>query len=320
MADRDEEFFTGRSVAGLVAIVTDSTASLPADQACRRMVAVVPLRLLAGGLVADDGDAGAAAIEDAAERGERLTTARPPPERFAAAFQAAAAAGARAVVCVHVSGLMSGTLGSAELAAAGSPVPVRVVDARTIGTGLGLAVLAAARAAAGGQGPDEIAAGAARFAERTGSFFALDNPDALLASGRMPPSGRASPSGRESPSDRASPSGRTSGRGTAQDRLVARSILQVRSGQIVPVERVRTRAAAASRLLELAAGSAGGQPVDVAVEHIRAAGRAAELADRLAAVVPQVRRIYVVAAGLAIRAHTGPWMLAVTVAPHPAVG
>src|SRR6266567_1491666 len=308
VADRDEEFFTGRSVAGLVAIVTDSTASLPADQACRRMVAVVPLRLLAGGLVADDGDAGAAAIEDAAERGKRLTTARPPPERFAAAFQAAAAAGARAVVCVHVSGLLSGTLGSAELAAAGSPVPVRVVDARTIGTGLGLAVLAAARAAAAGQGPDEIAAGAARFAERTGSFFELDNPDALLASGRMPPSGRASPSGR------------TSGRGTAQSRLVARSILQVRSGQIVPVERVRTRAAAAGRLIELAAGSAGGQPVDVAVEHIRAAGRAAELADRLAAVVPQVRRTYVVAAGLAIRAHTGPWMLAVTVAPHPAVG
>ncbi len=296
----EEEFFTARSVAGRVAIVTDSTASLPADESCRSLVAVVPLRLLAGGLVADDGDPGAAAIAEAAERGERLTTARPPPERFAAAFRAAAAAGARAVVSVHMSGLLSGTLGSAELAAGSSPIPVRVVDARTIGTGLGLAVLDAARAADAGQGPDEIAASAERFAERIGSFFAIDGPDALLASGRMP-GGSSRPGGI--------PAG-----------LVARSILQVRSGQVVPVERVRTRAAAAGRLTELAAGFSGGQPVDVAVEHIAAAGQAADLAGRLAKVIPQVRRRYQVAAGLAIRAHTGPWMLAVTVAPHPAVG
>src|SRR6266704_3563404 len=91
-------------------------------------------------------------------------------------------------------------------------------------------------------------------------------------------------------------------------------------GQVVPVERVRTRAAAAGRLTELAAGFSGGQPVDVAVEHIAAAGQAADLAGRLAKVIPQVRRRYQVAAGLAIRAHTGPWMLAVTVAPQPAVG
>ncbi len=306
----EEEFFTARSVAGRVAIVTDSTASLPADESCRSLVAVVPLRLLAGGLVADDGDPGAAAIAEAAERGERLTTARPPPERFAAAFRAAAAAGARAVVSVHMSGLLSGTLGSAELAAGSSPIPVRVVDARTIGTGLGLAVLDAARAADAGQGPDEIAASAERFAERIGSFFAIDGPDALLASGRMP-GGSSRPGGI--PAGLSRPGGIPAG-------LVARSILQVRSGQVVPVERVRTRAAAAGRLTELAAGFSGGQLVDVAVEHIAAAGQAADLAGRLAKVIPQVRRRYQVAAGLAIRAHTGPWMLAVTVAPHPAVG
>jgi hypothetical protein len=41
--------------------------------------------------------------------------------------------------------------------------------------------LAAARQAADGLGPDEVAATARRYAELTGSFFALADPDAVLA-------------------------------------------------------------------------------------------------------------------------------------------
>jgi DegV family protein with EDD domain len=297
---RSGEFFAGRSLAGSVAIVTDSTASLPAAHPCLFRVAVVPLRLLAGRLIADDGDAAAvAAVEEEAARGERLTTARPPPARFDAAYRAAAAAGARAVVSVHVSTLLSGTADSAALAADSAPIPVRVVDARTIGGGLGLAVLDAARAADAGHGPEEIAARAGRYAAGTGSFFALDDADALLAGGR-------NPAGPPLPS-------------TAATRLVVRPILRIRSGQIVPVERVRTWAAAIDRLAELAGGFAGGQAVDLAVEHANAATRAADLADRLAAVIPQVKRAYLIQASAAIVAHAGPRMLGVTVAPHAPV-
>ena len=108
--------------------------------------------------------------------------------------------------------------------------------------------------------------------------------------------------------------------GPARTRLVARPILRIRSGQIVPVERVRTWAAATDRLAELAAGFAGGQAVDLAVEHAHAATRAADLADRLAAVIPQVKRRYLMEASTAIVAHAGPRMLGVTVAPHAADG
>ena len=107
-----------------VAVVTDSTASLPgawsADAAPQVVpLTVVPLRLLAGTLVAGDDEPGAAeAVESAAALGERLTTARPAPAQFAAVYQAAADAGARAVLSVHVSGLLSGTVSSAALAAA----------------------------------------------------------------------------------------------------------------------------------------------------------------------------------------------------------
>ena len=289
-------------------MVTDSTASLPSpvvEEDVLALVAVVPLRVLAGGLAADDGAAAAAAVGEAAGRGERLTTARPAPDRFAAVYRAAADAGAGAVVSVHLPAEFSGTIASAELAAAASPVPVRVVDARTIGTGLGLAVLDAAMQAAAGLGPDAIAASAGRFAERSGSFFALADQDALLAGGRMQAPASFS-AGHSFPREH----------GPAGARLVSRPIMRIGSGHIEPVERVRTMAAAAERLAELASRFAGAEAVDVAVEHTAAASRAAEVADRLKAVIPQVRRNYVVASGMAILAHTGRGMLGVTVAPR----
>jgi DegV family protein with EDD domain len=298
-----------QSVRGKVAVVTDSTASLPehaaaGDEAALRLVRVVPLRLLAGGMVADEGDKEADAIRAAAGRGDRLTTARPPPDRFLAVYRAAAEAGARAVVSLHLPEALSGTIVSAELAAALSPVPVRVVDAMTIGTGLGLTVLAAARDAADGLGPDEVAARAARYSEQLGSFFALAEPDALLAGGRSRPAGEL----WQAALDQASP------------RLVFRPILRIKSGKIDLIERVRTMAAAVGRLAELAAGLAAGEPADVAIEHTMNALRAADLSDRLGAAMPRIGRRYVVAAGTAIMAHVGSGMVGVTVAPHPADG
>jgi fatty acid kinase fatty acid binding subunit len=270
---------------------------------------VVPLRLLAGALVADDGGPGAAAaIESAAARGERLTTARPAPAQFAAAYQAAAAAGASAVLSVHVSGLLSGTVSSAALAAAAAPLPVRVLDARTIGSGLGLVVLAAVAAARSGQDLDAVAAAAGACAEQVGSFFAVDRPDALLAGGRMP---------QAQPAD-----GTAAGSGDETPRLVSRTVLRIRSGRIATVGRVRTWASAARLLTGAAAEFAAALPSApvVVVDHVAAAGRAEALADLLAAEIPLAGRVPVVAAGTAIRIHTGSGMLGVSVGPVSAVG
>jgi DegV family protein with EDD domain len=294
-----------------VTVVTDSTASIPADEHASASVIVVPLRLIAGDLVADDRAPGAAAaIETAASRGERLTTARPAPAQFAAAYRRAAEAGARAVVSVHVSGLLSGTVSSAALAAAAQSIPVRVIDARTIGSGLGLVVLAAATAARAGHGLDAVAAAATACAHQVGSFFAVDRPDALLAGGRAPTAGHED-AGRYEPRELA-------------PRLVSRTVLQLDSGRIGTVDRVRTWAGAAAVLArsaaELAAGLPAGATADVVVEHIAAAGRARALAGRLEAGLAQARRVSVVTASSAIRVHTWPMMLGVSVAPSAAVG
>jgi DegV family protein with EDD domain len=284
---------------GRVAVVTDSSASLaPASLP----VIVVPLRVLAGGAAADDATGPLpAAIAGELARGERLSTARPAPGRFAAAYAAAAAAGAPAVVSVHLSGELSGTLGSARLAAAAAPVPVHVVDSRTIGAGLGLVVAAAARAAAAGQPAGPVARAACDQAARLGSFFALDSPDPLRAGGRL--SGAVA--------------GRGAGRGSAGALLRSRPLLTISGGRVVVLERVRTSAAAQDRLTQLASVHAAGRRSELAVQHIGNPSGADALRRRLAAAIPAAGPIAVTEAGTAILAHTGPGLLAVVVAPEP---
>ncbi len=277
-----------------VAVVTDSTACLTPDLAARYGIRVVPLRVMAGGTAADDGPAArSGAIEAELRRGARISTASPAPERFAAAYAAAAAAGARAVASVHLSAGLSGTVNSARLAAAGAAVPVQVIDSRSLGMGLGIAVIEAAEAAAAGRALGDVAAAAARRSARLRSFFVLATLDHLKAGGRIDPvPGRA---------------------GSA---LTARPLLHVTDGKIAVLEKVRTPSAAARRLEEVAVEFADGQPVDVAVQHLGQAERGAALAERLERLIPGARHRYLAEAGAVILAHTGPGMLGVVVAPY----
>jgi DegV family protein with EDD domain len=276
-------------------VVTDSTACLSADLAARHGIGVVPLRVVAGGAAADDGPAAmSGAIEHEVRRGSRLSTASPPPERFAAAYAAAAAAGATAVASIHISAELSGTVNSARLAASSSAVPVRVVDSRSLGMGLGIAAMAAAEAAAAGQPLEEVAAAASRRSAALRSFFVLDTLDRVRAGGRL---------------DLAAPA-------RAASALTARSLLRVADGTIVTLEKVRTPSAAARRLEEVATEFAGGRPVDLAVQHLGHPERARAVAERLGQLMPGVRHRYLAEAGAVILVHTGPGMLGVVVAPY----
>ena len=279
---------------GAVAVITDSTACLAPDLAARRGIGVVPLRVVAGPAAADDAPGPPSApIEAELRGGARLSTASPAPARFAAAYAAAAGAGAAAIASIHLSADLSGTVGSARQAAARAPVPVRVVDSRSLGMGLGIAVLAAAEAAAAGRALDEVAATACDRSARLRSFFVLDSLDQLSAGGRIAPApARAGPA------------------------LTARALLQITDGKIALLEKVRTRSAAARRLEELAAEFAAGRPVDLAVQYLGPAARAAALAGRLERLIPGARHRYLAEGGAVILAHTGPGMLGVVVAPY----
>lgn len=153
---------------GRVAVVTDSTAYLPADLVSANGITVVPVQVVVDGQAYDEGtQITPTEVAAALRRWGVVTTSRPSPERFARAYADAAAAGATAVVSVHLSGDMSGTYDSAHLAARDATIPVEVIDSRSVAMGMGFGVLDGARVAqAGGSLEDVAAAVRARIGEQ----------------------------------------------------------------------------------------------------------------------------------------------------------
>jgi DegV family protein with EDD domain len=280
-------------VAG-VAIVTDSSAYLPPDQVARHDITIVPLQIAIGGSVREEGvDITAAEAAQALRDWSPVTTSRPSPEQFAQAYKAAAGGGATGVVSVHLSAAMSGTCEAARLAAESAPVPVRVVDSRCIGMGLGFAALTGAAVAQAGGSLAEVADVVTRRAHESRSLFYVDTLEHLRRGGRI--------------------GGAATLLGSA---LMVKPLLHVVDGRIAPLEKVRTTSRALARLEELAVEEAAGRVVDVAVQHLAAEGRAVALAARLRDRIPGVDDVHVGEVGPVIGAHSGPGMLGVVIAPR----
>ncbi|TDD66766.1 DegV family protein [Actinomadura rubrisoli] len=276
-----------------VAIVTDSTAYLPPGLAERHGLTVVPLQIAVGGALRDEGDITSAEAAQALRDWHPVTTSRPAPERFASAYKAAAGTGARAIVSVHLSSAMSGTIEAARLAAEDAPVPVRVVDSGTIGMGLGFAALSAAAAALTGADAEQAAAAATRRARLSRSLFYVDTLEHLRRGGRI---GAAAT--------------------LLGSALMVKPLLGIADGKIAPLEKVRTSSRALARLEEIAVAKAADHRVDLGVQHLAAATRAETLATRLRERIPHVEDVYVGEVGPVIGAHVGPGMLGVVIAPQ----
>jgi len=284
-----------------VAIVTDSTASLPGDLVARHGIEVVPLHVVLGGQQHSEGvDITTAEVAAALRKLTAVSTSRPSPQALLDAYESAAAGGADAVVSVHISSDMSGTVGSATLAASQSPIPVEVVDSRSVGMAMGYAVVSAAEAASRGLDAKAVAAIASSRARSATVIFYVDTLEHLRRGGRI---GAAS--------------------ALLGSALAIKPLLALSDGQISPIEKVRTAARALSRLEELAlraldaAGEAG---VDIAVHHLDSLTRAGDLAERLRARVPPSATVLLVELGAVVGAHVGPGTIAVAVSPRPGGG
>src|SRR5438105_15552671 len=115
-----------------VAVVTDSTAGLPSELIDTHDLTVVPLT------VTIDSAAGREGVdvspEDVAKalvaRPSSVTTSRPSPGEFTAAYDRLLDRGAAGIVSVHLSAKLSGTCEAARLAADGFAGRVAVVDSR----------------------------------------------------------------------------------------------------------------------------------------------------------------------------------------------
>jgi DegV family protein with EDD domain len=172
-----------------VRIVTDSSCDLPESLASELNIEIVPLfiRFGADELVDREQISTAEFWARCSRETDLPSTAAPAPGRFEEAIRRAASAGATGVVVINLSSALSATMQSAELASASgrTDVPVRVVDSRTVSMGLGLIVVACARAAAAGASLDEVDALARRLVDSCKLWGALDTLENLKKGGRI---------------------------------------------------------------------------------------------------------------------------------------
>jgi DegV family protein with EDD domain len=273
-----------------VRIVTDSTADIPIGQLEREGldVTVVPLNVTFGGqtfrdkidLTNDE------FFRRLATSPSLPTTSQPSVGAFEAVYRDVAQAGAP-IFSLHISGLLSGTLQSARLAAEGlgrDDAALRIADSGTTSLGLGLLVLEAARQARDGAALTEIAAAIEALKARVRLVWMLETLDYLQRGGRI---GKA--------------------QAMVGSLLGIKPVLSLVDGQVVPLRRERTRARALDALVGMARSYL---PISaLGVIHSAAANDAAALASRLAEEVgPAIGADDILTAdfGPVVGTHTGP--------------
>jgi fatty acid kinase fatty acid binding subunit len=282
-----------------VAVVTDSTAYLPADLVEQHGIEVVPLYVVFGGdrTVPETEITDYPAFFEELRAAESLpTTSQPSVGDFVSVYEPLLAQGAE-VVSLHISGSLSGTPEAARQAASGlerdgkGGERIRVIDTRTAAGGLGLVTLAAARAAEQGADGQEVERRVEEARSELKMWFALDTLEFLKRGGRI---GAA--------------------RAWIGSTMKVKPILTLEA-ELTPVERVRTSARMFERMLDYARQRHESGADGWAVQHINAP----EMADRL---VESCREIFgrdpviVSEIGPVLSAHTGPGLLGVGSVPE----
>jgi DegV family protein with EDD domain len=279
-----------------VAVITDSSACLPAELVARYGLRVVPLGLLIDDELFPDGaltpDELFARVD--AARGRPQSTS-PAPGEFLEAFQAARDEGADGALCLTLSAGYSGThaaaVGAAEMAGEKLPgLPVRVVDTGGLAMTHGFAVLAAARAIGEGAGLTD----AADIAQRVGSegqlVGTLETMHYLVKGGRVPWIV-----------------------GWAASRLGIRPVLAFERGNARSIARCRTTERAEERILDYLAHQAKHVP-RAAVMHTGAPERAARLAGHVCERF-RPEQLIVTEFTSVMAVHTGPGFVGIAISP-----
>ncbi len=217
---------------GRVAIVTDSAADMIPEVAARAGITIVPLAVTFGS------ESFRAGVELSTEAvWERMlapsapfpTTAAASPGDFKDAYERLLDDGADAVVCITISGRLSGTLKSATIARDMLPGRrIHVIDSRTASMGHGLLALMAAEMAAEGATADAVVAAVETRLEDVDLYVALDTLEYMRRGGRL-----------------------SAAQAAIGSLLSVKPIITVREGLVEPLERVRTRSKARERVLEL---------------------------------------------------------------------
>ncbi len=266
-----------------VHIVTDSTADIPAELAERHEITVVPLKV-----IFSDEEFYRDGIDLTPEQFfVRLaelpaSTSQPSPAEFLDVYRPLAEQG-RDIISVHISAALSGTVHSAQAARALLPdASVKVIDSKVTSIPLGMAVLAAARAAQAGLGREEILKLLNSILGSTGVYFMVDTLEYLQRGGRI---GRA--------------------QGLLGTILNIKPLLMLKDGLVCPFDKVRGRAKGLERLAGVLEEAARQGPVKYGITHGDTPELFAHLEEKLTARVGFGPDLSCRVGGV-IGAHVGP--------------
>ena len=270
-----------------IALVTDSTAYIPADLCKKHNISIAPQVLIWEGQTYKDG-----VDIMPQEFYSRLQTAKVMPTTsqvsvvsFQEIFQKLVDQGFD-VIAILVSSGVSGTIQSAnsakqDMGAAGAKV--NIVDSLSVAMALGFQVLTVARAAQDGANLADCIKLAERAREHTGVYFAVDTLEFLHRGGRFGGAARFI--------------------GSA---LGLKPVLAIQLGKVEAIDRVRTTGKAHDRVLELVIENAGGKtPVRLATLHANAAEDAKALLSRAEAELKPAESVFTEVSPT-VGTHAGP--------------
>lgn len=272
----------------MIAIVTDSTADIPEDLRGAHAIRVVPLRVQFGDETFRDGvDLSKDEFYTRLLASDTLpTTSTPPVGAFLECYRELLAAG-YSIFSLHVSGKLSGTVRTAQQAAEMMLAEYPGSQITVVDTGWAQMVVAymairASIAAQAGASLDDLRAMTAEVGKRSFTYIGFDTLTYLERGGRI---GHA--------------------RAFLGNLLRLKPIVEVRGGEVVPLEQVRTNRRLINRMVELVQEQ--GALEDLAVEYSDNPAPAEAVRDLLvAAEVLPAAQIHIVQTGSAVGTHIGP--------------
>jgi DegV family protein with EDD domain len=272
-----------------IAVVTDSTATVPEDLVQELNIHVVPIPLTFEGRTFYDGvDVAPGQVYRWLRASEHMPTSSAPSAGDFLRVYAAAGREAAGIASIHMPPNLSATYDMALTASrlVGS-VPVRVVNCQTAAIGQGFAVLEAAHAAAAGADLDQVVARATKVGSRMNLLFTIETFEYLHRGGRI--------------------GGAAMLLGTM---LQIKPVLYLADGRIEVFAKPRTKARAIQLILRQVADLAGSCPIHVAIFHADVPEEAEALRQGVAEQFNCVE-LYVTEFTPVMGAHTGPGILGI---------
>jgi DegV family protein with EDD domain len=280
-----------------IRIVTDSTADIPESVRQELGIEMIPLKVHFGSETYLD----AITIQSEqfytklSQATALPTTSQPSPVDFLDAYKKLIDPDSSSVIIsIHLSSALSGTYQSAVLAKSllEGKADIAIIDSKSASYGLGMLVVAAAKAAQEGKSKDECIKIVQSLREQTKLYFMVDTLEFLQKGGRI---GKAA--------------------ALLGSLLNIKPILSIdESGAVMPVDKARGQKKAMAAIIDRLEQDFAGKEINVAVAH----SEAQQTAEQLSSLVKErfkVKDLSFTSIGPVIGTHVGPGAAALFVSP-----